>query len=300
MADAHAKQHDYHLVNTSPWPIVGATSALLITMGGVYWMRGGTSQIAIAGVLGIIYVMIAWWRDVIIEAQTGYHTRVVQLHLRYGMILFIASEVMFFVAWFWAYFDAALFPGAVHPIDITTPGGAVDTGKEVLGMVERNALTGGHWPPKPSETFHGTFDPWGLPLVNTLILLTSGTTVTWAHHALLENNRKGLVWGLVLTVILGILFTTCQAYEYVHAGFSYAGHTYGSTFFMATGFHGAHVIIGTLFLTVCLLRALAGHFTPKQHFGFEAAAWYWHFVDVVWLFLFMCIYVWGAGTPAPH
>ena len=115
-------------------------------------------------------------------------------------------------------------------------------------MVERNALTGGHWPPKPSANFHGTFDPWGLPLVNTLILLLSGTTVTWAHHALLENNRKGLVWGLVLTVILGVLFTACQAYEYVHAGFKFAGHIYGSTFFMATGFHGAHVIIGTLFL----------------------------------------------------
>jgi cytochrome c oxidase subunit 3 len=231
---------------------------------------------------------------------------VVQLHLRYGMILFIASEVMFFVAWFWGYFDAALFPAAIHPIDITGPDGAIEASKEVIGMVKRDELFGGHWPPQPAEVaetngyFHGTFDPWSLPLVNTLILLTSGTTVTWAHHALLENNRKGLVWGLVLTVMLGILFTTCQAYEYVHAGFSYAGHMYGSTFFMATGFHGAHVIIGTLFLTVCLLRALAGHFTPKQHFGFEAAAWYWHFVDVVWLFLFMCIYVWGAGTPAGH
>jgi cytochrome c oxidase subunit 3 len=208
------------------------------------------------------------------------------------MILFIASEVMFFVAWFWAYFDAALFPAAVHPLD--------GSATEIVGMVERNALTGGHWPPKPSEAFHGTFDPWGLPLVNTLILLTSGTTVTWAHHALLENNRKGLVWGLVLTIVLGVLFTACQAYEYVHAGFTYAGHIYGATFFMATGFHGAHVIIGTAFLTVCLFRALAGHFTPKQHFGFEAAAWYWHFVDVVWLFLFLCIYVLGAGTPAPH
>ena len=250
--------------------------------------------------------MFMWWRDVIKEAHGGDHTPVVQLHLRYGMILFIASEVMFFVAWFWAYFDAALFPGAVYPIDVTAPDGTVEASKEIFGMVERDELFGGHWPPKTGEIaetggyFHGTFDPWGLPLVNTLILLTSGTTVTWAHHALLENNRKGLVWGLVLTVILGILFTACQAYEYMHAGFSYAGHIYGSTFFMATGFHGAHVIIGTMFLTVCLLRALAGDFTPKQHFGFEAAAWYWHFVDVVWLFLFMCIYVWGAGTPAPH
>jgi len=173
----------------------------------------------------------------------------------------------------------------------------VESSKEIIGMVDRNALFGGHWPPQPSEAFHSTFNPWGLPLVNTLILLTSGTTVTWAHHALLENDRKGLVWGLVLTVVLGLLFTLCQAWEYSHAAFKYAGHMYGATFFMATGFHGAHVIIGTIFLTVCLMRALAGHFTPKQHFGFEAAAWYWHFVDVVWLFLFTCIYVWGAGTP---
>ena len=238
-----------------------------------------------------------WWRDVIKEAHGGDHTPVVQLHLRYGMILFIASEVMFFVAWFWAYFDAALFPAAVYPIDFTVPGGTVESSKEIIGMVDRNALFGGHWPPQPSEAFHSTFNPWGLPLVNTLILLTSGTTVTWAHHALLENDRKGLVWGLLLTVVLGLLFTLCQAWEYSHAAFKYAGHMYGATFFMATGFHGAHVIIGTIFLTVCLMRALAGHFTPKQHFGFEAAAWYWHFVDVVWLFLFTCIYVWGAGTP---
>jgi cytochrome c oxidase subunit 3 len=256
--------------------------------------------------MGLLYTMFMWWRDVIKEANGGDHTPVVQLHLRYGMIMFIASEVMFFVAWFWAYFDAALFPAAIYPIDATAPNGTVEATKEIFGMVKRDEIFGGHWPPKPGEIaetggyFHGTFDPWGLPLVNTLILLTSGTTVTWAHHALLENNRKGLVWGLVVTVILGVLFTTCQAYEYMHAGFSYAGHTYGSTFFMATGFHGAHVIIGTLFLTVCLFRAIGGAFTPKQHFGFEAAAWYWHFVDVVWLFLFMCIYVWGAGTPAPH
>jgi len=310
MADTHAKHHDYHLVNPSPWPAVGATGAFLTAIGLIIWMRsmgGGSGLFGLKGplvfslgVLGLMFTMVMWWRDVIREAHGGDHTPVVQLHLRYGMILFIASEVMFFVAWFWAYFDVALFPAAVYPIDVVTPSGTVEASKEIYGMVERNTLTGGHWPPKPSEAFHGTFDPWGLPLVNTLILLTSGTTVTWAHHALLENNRKGLVWGLVLTVILGVLFTACQAYEYAHAGFKYAGHIYGSTFFMATGFHGAHVIIGTLFLTVCLFRALAGHFTPKQHFGFEAAAWYWHFVDVVWLFLFMCIYVWGAGVPAPH
>jgi cytochrome c oxidase subunit 3 len=284
MADAHAKHHDYHLVDPSPWPIIGAISALAITMGGVYWIRGGTSLISIAGIIGIVYVMIAWWRDVINEGEhKGDHTSVVQLSLRYGMILFIASEVMFFVAWFWAYFDAALFPA--EP-------------KEFM----RTELLGGHWPPVPTadDRFKSTFDPWHLPLLNTLILLTSGTTVTWAHHALLENDRKGLIQGLWLTIILGATFTCVQAYEYSHAAFTYAGHIYGSTFFMATGFHGAHVIIGTIFLSVCLLRAYLGHFKPDHHFGFEAAAWYWHFVDVVWLFLFTFIYVWGAGTPMEH
>jgi cytochrome c oxidase subunit 3 len=199
------------------------------------------------------------------------------------MILFIASEVMFFVAWFWAYFDAALFPGE-H--------------KEFM----RTELLGGHWPPVPTadDRFKSTFDPWHLPLLNTLILLTSGTTVTWAHHALIENDRKGLIQGLWLTILLGVSFTCVQAYEYSHAAFTYAGHIYGSTFFMATGFHGAHVIIGTIFLSVCLLRAYLGHFKPDHHFGFEAAAWYWHFVDVVWLFLFTFIYVWGGGTPMEH
>ena len=221
--------------------------------------------------------MMGWWRDVIIEAQKGDHTPVVQLHLRYGMILFIASEIMFFVAWFWAYFDASLYPG--EAIQAT-----------------RAELTGGHWPPAGIETF----DPWHLPLINTLILLTSGTTVTWAHHALLHGDRKGLKWGLILTVALGALFSVVQAYEYSHAAFGFSGHIYGATFYMATGFHGFHVLVGTIFLLVCLLRANYGHFTEKQHFGFEAAAWYWHFVDVVWLFLFIVIYVIGAGAPAAH
>ncbi len=283
MADAHTKHHDYHLVDPSPWPIIGAFASLLLTAGGVYWMRGGTPLIAIAGIIIIAYVMIAWWRDVVIEANTGYHTKVVQLHLRYGMILFIASEVMFFVAWFWAYFEVALNPADIH-------------------QYMRAELTGGHWPPVATEDarFKSTFDPWHLPLLNTLILLTSGTTVTWAHHALLEGDRKSVKQGLWLTVILGALFTCVQAYEYMHAAFTYSGHIYGATFFMATGFHGAHVLIGTIFLAVCLYRVYLGHFTPEQHFGFEAAAWYWHFVDVVWLFLFAFIYVWGAGTPVPH
>ena len=277
MADAHAKQHDYHLVDPSPWPIVGSVAALVLAVGLISWMHkmyAAAPVVFAAGAIGVLYTMFAWWRDVIREAEhKGDHTRVVQISHRYGMILFIASEVMFFVAWFWAYFSSALFPADLH-------------------HVARTELFGGVWPPKGIETF----DPWHLPLLNTLILLTSGTTVTWAHHALLHGDRKGLKWGLICTVILGALFTCVQAYEYGHAAFHYAGHIYGATFFMATGFHGAHVLIGTIFLIVCLVRAYAGHFTPKQHLGFEFAAWYWHFVDVVWLFLFACIYVWGAGA----
>ena len=276
---AEGVKHDYHLVNPSPYPLIGSLAAIMTTLGLVTWWKGlfglpaGTWWLFALGIGLIIFTMIGWWREVIKEANGGDHTPVVSIGLRYGMILFIASEVMFFVAWFWAYFSTALFPAdVVH--------------------VARTELLGGVWPPKGIETF----DPWHLPLLNTLILLTSGTTVTWAHHALLHDDREGLKWGLICTIALGALFTCVQAYEYGHAAFHYSGHIYGATFFMATGFHGAHVLIGTIFLIVCLARAYAGHFTPKQHLGFEFAAWYWHFVDVVWLFLFACIYVWGAGA----
>lgn len=277
MAEAHVKQHDYHVVDPSPWPIIGAVSALILTSGAVVWMHGGTTLIMLAGFLGVLYTMFGWWRDVVHESRGGFHTRVVVLGLRYGVILFIASEVMFFVAWFWAFFDASLFAG------------------EAINF-QRLEFTGGQWPPKGIETL----DPWHLPLLNTLILLTSGTTVTWAHHALVHGDRQGLKWGLWCTVILGVLFSLTQAYEYMHAHFAFAGSIYGSTFYMATGFHGFHVIVGTIFLAVCLIRAYQGDFTPQKHFGFEAAAWYWHFVDVVWLFLFTFIYVWGSAGAAGH
>ncbi len=275
MVDSHAKHHDYHLVDPSPWPVVGSVSALVMAIGAVQYFHAESYWLMLIGLVGVLYTMLAWWRDVVREANQGDHTPVVQLHHRYGMILFIASEVMFFVAWFWAYFDISLYPG------------------EAI-QASRAELTGGKWPPQGIETF----DPWHLPLINTLILLTSGTTVTWAHHALQHDDREGLKWGLVLTVALGALFTCFQAYEYMHASFGFSGHIYGATFFMATGFHGFHVIVGTIFLLVCLLRAMAGHFSSKQHFGFEAAAWYWHFVDVVWLFLFVVIYIIGAGDMA--
>jgi cytochrome c oxidase subunit 3 len=279
MAEAQTRHHDYHLVDPSPWPAVGAVSAFMAAFGFISWLHTlfpGSGLVFIAGVIGILYTMAGWWTDVAREATfQGHHSRVVQLSHRYGMILFIASEVMFFVAWFWAFFNSALFPGDMQ-------------------QLAREQFLGGTWPPKGIEVF----DPWHLPLLNTLILLTSGTTVTWAHHALLENDRQGLKWGLICTILLGLSFTGVQAYEYMHAHFAFKGHIYGATFFMATGFHGAHVIIGSIFLIVCLMRAFLGHFTPKQHLGFEFAAWYWHFVDVVWLFLFTCIYVWGAGLHA--
>ncbi len=261
----------YHLVDPSPWPIIGALGGFLTLFGIVLASHFGSYLMLIAGLVIVLFVMVVWWRDVIRESRTaGMHTPIVRLGLRYGMLLFISSEVMFFVGFFWAYFNFLLFP--------ETQG----NGQTV-------------WP--PSNVF--TFDPFHLPLLNTMILLLSGTTVTWAHHALLEDNRRDLLRGLGLTVILGLLFTTCQALEYSHAPFKFSGGgVYSSVFFLATGFHGFHVIVGTIFLAVCWFRAKANHFTPERHFGFEAAAWYWHFVDVVWLFLFACIYWYGAGQIA--
>ncbi|GHC09175.1 MULTISPECIES: cytochrome c oxidase subunit 3 [Gemmobacter] len=266
---AHAKNHDYHVLPPSIWPFLGSVGAFVMLFGAVLWMHGSGPWMGLIGFVMVLYVMFGWWADVVKEAQEGDHTPVVRIGLRYGVVMFIMSEVMFFAAWFWSFFKHALYPmGPMSPI--------VD----------------GVFPPEGIQTF----DPWHLPLINTLILLCSGAAATWAHHALAhENNRKDLVNGLALAIILGVFFTILQAYEYSHAAFGFAGNIYGANFFMATGFHGFHVVIGTIFLTVCLIRALKGHFTPEQHVGFEAAAWYWHFVDVVWLFLFAAIYVWGQG-----
>ena len=274
------QNHPYHLVNPSPWPIIGAAAALVLAVGALMFMHEleGGVWVLVVGSIMTLAIMAVWWRDVINEGEhQGHHNSIVQLGLRYGMVLFIASEVMFFLAWFWAFFDASIYAG------------------EAI-QESRVAFSGGHWPADGVEVFN----PWHLPLLNTIILLTSGTTVTWAHHALKENKRNGLIWGLVLTVILGVLFTCIQAYEYAHAGFGFTDGIYSSTFFMATGFHGAHVIIGSIFLMVCLARSIAGHFKPDHHFGFEAAAWYWHFVDVVWLFLFFAIYWWGGLGGTVH
>jgi cytochrome c oxidase subunit III len=263
----------YHVPNPSPWPIVGSLGGFLTVFGIVLAAHYGNYVVLVLGVLTILATMFFWWRDVLNESATpGAHSAIVRLSLRYGMTLFIASEVMFFVGFFWAYFNFLIFP-------------------ETQG----NGMT--VWP--PSDIF--TFDPFHLPFLNTMILLLSGTTVTWAHHSLLEGNRKGLLQGLGLTVLLGLSFTMFQVIEYAHAPFKFSGGgIYSSVFFLATGFHGFHVIVGTCFLLVCWFRARNGAFTPERHFGFEAAAWYWHFVDVVWLFLFVCIYWYGAGNIRPE
>ncbi|GJL90390.1 cytochrome c oxidase subunit 3 [Hyphococcus sp.] len=319
MAGAEVK-HEYHLVNPSPWPLIGSISAAIMMIGAVAWMKSGVNETGlllggaaegggakilglhgnaffIIGFIGVLITMLGWWRDVIKESLTGESTStVVRLGLRYGMLLFIASEVMFFAAWFWAFFGAALFPGAFEAVTLSDGVQMLNANGDpaFIGNDGRLHATGGVWPPVGVEPLSA----WGLPLLNTLILLLSGTTVTWAHHAVQHNDQKGLIQGLILTIILGMFFTALQAVEYYEAlsleMFKFSdGGIYGASFFMATGFHGLHVIIGTIFLIVCLFRAMAGQFTADRHFGFECAAWYWHFVDVVWLFLFAFIYVLG-------
>ena len=262
---SHQYNHDYKILPPSLWPVLGSLFAFLLMFGTVLFLHDVTPFVLGIGVLGVLYTMFGWWSDMIKEANSEPYKPVVQIAVRYGFILFIISEVAFFFAWFWSFFKHALYP-----------------------MTEG---AGGVWPPVGIETF----DPWHIPLINTLILLSSGAAITWAHHALVhENNRNDMKWGLIIGIALGVVFTFFQIYEYSHAAFSFAGNIYGANFFMATGFHGAHVIIGTLFLLVCLFRLLKGDFTPQHHLGFEAAAWYWHFVDVIWLFLFAAIYVWGG------
>ncbi|MEL7138364.1 MAG: cytochrome c oxidase subunit 3 [Pseudomonadota bacterium] len=270
---AHEKNHDYHILPPSPWPFYGAVSAFVMLVGAILYFKGETGVIGLLGFVGCCYVAYGWWRDVVVESRVGDHTPVVQIGLRYGVLLFIISEVMFFSAWFWSFFKHAIFP-------------VPDIEGQVTPTLE---LPVGQFPPAGIEVF----DPWHLPLMNTVILLLSGCTVTYAHHALIENKRKDLVWGLIGTVALGALFTMFQAYEYSHAAFGFTDGIYAANFYMATGFHGFHVLIGTIFLAVCLFRARAGQFRPDKHIGFEAAAWYWHFVDVVWLFLFAAVYIWG-------
>ncbi len=294
--DTTGKPHPYHLVRPSIWPLAGSMAAGLAAFGMVLFMhdykvgdlfKGMTGSLAdihfgakllIPGFIGILAVMFFWWKDIIFETvKEKVHNGVTEVGLRFGMSLFIASEVMFFVAFFWAFFDASLYPGEAH-------------------QYARAAFTGGVWPPANIEAIH----PFDLPFMMTMILLLSGCTVTWAHHAILEGNNKDAVLGLGISAALGFIFLCFQMYEYHHATFGFKDGVFPSTFYMATGFHGFHVFVGSIFLFVCWLRARKGHFTPTRHFGFEAAAWYWHFVDVVWLFLFIAVYWWGGSASAHH
>lgn len=260
------QKHSFHLVDPSPWPLISAFSAFMLTFGAAMYMHGyaGGSYLLQMGFCMILFMMFCWWRDIIREGTfEGQHTKSVQAGLRMGMLLFIVSEIMFFFAFFWAFFHSSFNP---------------------------NLAIGGVWPP----AFIATLDPWKVPLLNTCLLLSSGASVTWAHHSIVGGSKFQAVVALIVTIVLAVIFTGLQGFEYVTAPFTISDGVYGSCFYMATGFHGFHVIVGTLFLIVCLFRLYLNHFTREHHFGFEAAAWYWHFVDVVWLFLFITVYWWGS------
>nr|AAY16824.1 cytochrome c oxidase subunit III [Endeis spinosa] len=255
--------HPFHIVDQSPWPITGSLGALTLTSGLIELMSKKSVNLLTLGILILIITSIQWWRDVTREATfQGMHSMKVINGLRWGMMLFITSEILFFMSFFWAYFHSSLAPSVE------------------IGM---------QWPPKGISTFN----PMMIPLLNTLILLSSGVTVTWAHHSMMNNYMSMTLKSMKLTVILGIYFTILQGWEYWTAPFSMAESVFGASFFVATGFHGLHVIIGTVFLYINLKRIKKNHMSLSHHFGLEAAIWYWHFVDVVWLFLYMSIYWWG-------
>lgn len=258
------KNHTFHLVDIRPWPLVASVGALILTSGIVKWFYTSQNNLIILGLLIIIITAYQWWRDISRESTyQGLHTFKVLLGIKWGIILFIISEIFFFLSFFWGFFHRRLSPSIE------------------IGLI---------WPPIGVYPFN----PFQIPLLNTIILLSSGVTVTWAHHRIIENDLSEAKNRLLITIILGIYFTSLQALEYWEANFTISDSVYGSTFFMATGFHGLHVIIGTTFLLVCYLRLSGAHFSSHHHFGFEAAAWYWHFVDVVWLFLYINIYWWGS------
>lgn len=258
--------HSYHLVDPSPWPFLASLSAFILTNGFVLYMHkfSGGYELLITGTLLLLYVMFNWWRDVIREATfEEQHSISVQKGLRLGVVLFILSEIMFFFAFFWAFFHSSLVP--------------------VFNI-------GGIWPPKGIVPMN----PLTIPLTNTFFLLSSGATVTWAHHALIFRSKKQTIIALIFTLIFAILFTSLQVYEYTTSSFNISDSVYGSCFFLLTGFHGFHVFIGTIALFCSFIRVILNHFTNMHHLGFESAIWYWHFVDVIWLFLYITIYWWGG------
>nr|YP_009236851.1 cytochrome c oxidase subunit III [Acraea vestalis]AMJ17318.1 cytochrome c oxidase subunit III [Acraea vestalis] len=255
--------HPYHLVDSSPWPLTSAIGLMTLTSGMMKWFHNYNLNLFIIGYIIILLSTYQWWRDICRESTyQGKHTLSVMMGIRWGMILFIVSEIFFFISFFWSFFHSSLSP---------------------------NIEIGLSWPPKNISTFN----PFQIPLLNTIILISSGITITWTHHTIMMNNLSQSTQSLFLTILLGIYFSLLQAFEYLEASFTIADSIYGSIFFMMTGFHGLHVLMGTIFLGTCFIRLTFNHFSSTHHFGFEAAAWYWHFVDVVWLFLFISIYWWG-------
>nr|YP_026012.1 cytochrome c oxidase subunit III [Argulus americanus]AAS00853.1 cytochrome c oxidase subunit 3 [Argulus americanus] len=257
-----SQNHTYHLVEKSAWPLITSGSVFIIALGIVQWFHYSMMNLFIIGMISMLIMMYLWWKDMIRESTfLGFHTMEVTKGIQMGVLLFIASEVMFFFSFFWTFFYSSLDP-VIH-----------------LSM---------KWPPKGIIAF----DPFNIPLMNSYILMCSSVSVTWAHHSLVMNNQSNFKVSMVITIILGVYFTMIQYMEYMEASFCISDAVYGSIFFVATGFHGLHVIIGTIFLTICLIRQWKFHMNKSHHQGFEAAAWYWHFVDTVWLFLYMSIYLW--------
>nr|ASV72593.1 cytochrome oxidase subunit 3 [Bathynella cf. rufa JHS-2017] len=256
--------HPYHLVDKSPWPVLAAFSAFIIASGLISWFHNQNKLILIISLMTTLYISMQWWRDIIREStMQGLHTLYVIKSMKIGMLLFILSEIMFFFSFFWAFFHSSMSP---------------------------NIELGGYWPPIGITSFN----PMEIPLLNTIVLLSSGASLTWAHHEMMNSEKSNSLLAMIITIILGSLFTLLQAMEYYEASFCINDSIYGTTFFMATGFHGLHVIIGTTFIIVCTFRMYFYQFSYLHHVGFEAAAWYWHFVDVVWLFLYISIYWWGG------
>nr|ASR18183.1 cytochrome c oxidase subunit III [Orosius orientalis] len=258
------KNHPFHLVDNSPWPISGSMGIMTMVSGTVMWFNNNSTLLMMMGFMIVLLTMFQWWRDVVRESTfQGLHTKKVIKGMKWGMILFITSEILFFSSFFWAFYHSSLAP-------------TIEIGMQ--------------WPPMGIKPFN----PMSIPLLNTLILLSSGITITWAHNAILNNNFTQTIQSLWMTIILGIYFTILQAVEYFEAPFSMSDSVYGSTFFMSTGFHGLHVIIGTIFIIVSTVRIMKLHMSKTHHVGFETSAWYWHFVDVVWLFLYTSVYWWGS------
>lgn len=279
--------HHYYVPHQTYWPILASIGLTALVVGFIHTLQGSNGKfLMIAGAGVLAFTLFGWFREVVRESESRTYTAWEDKSFRLGMSWFIFSEVMFFAAFFGALFYA-------RTLSVPWLGGA---GEEADTHAWLWSNFTAMWPTNGPAAVGGDYIPmgaWGLPALNTIILLTSGVTVTWAHHALKTENRKHLIWGLTATVALGFLFVMLQALEYSHAyhdGLTLGTGIYGSTFFMLTGFHGMHVTLGAIILAVVLLRARRGHFTAKHHFAFEAAAWYWHFVDVVWLGLFIFVY----------